>query len=128
MGEEFIRHVFAHDVAARMAYRSITLAQALSEVVDSVLRPDDGGAIAVDSDYNIVMRFNSVGMYRGCADFRGRCEVAIYHKGGGGWGCAGAGAAGGGEEQRATRCGLHQPLAALMLRLQSAVGLAASRI
>ncbi len=77
MGEEFIRHVFAHDVAARMAYKGIPLAQAMAEVVDTVLRPDDGGAIAVDKEYNIVMRFNSVGMYRGCADFKGRFEVAV---------------------------------------------------
>ena len=38
----------------------------------------DGGLIAVDRRGNIVMPFNSEGMYRGAIDRRGRRTIAIY--------------------------------------------------
>ena len=77
-GEEFIRHAVAYDVAARMAYRKLSLEEAARQVVFDVLEPDDGGIIAVGRDGSIVMAFNSPGMYRGAADASGRFEVAIW--------------------------------------------------
>jgi isoaspartyl peptidase/L-asparaginase-like protein (Ntn-hydrolase superfamily) len=51
----------------------------LAQVVEDVLQAGDGGVIAVDRAGNIAMPFNSEGMYRGCADSRGRFEVAVFH-------------------------------------------------
>lgn len=42
-----------------------------------MLKPDDGGVIAVGRDYSIVMSFNSPGMYRGGCDHTGRLWVAV---------------------------------------------------
>lgn len=78
IGEEFIRRAAAHDVAARMKYKGISLRDAVCELVHEAMQPGDGGIIAVDKDYNVVMEFNSVGMYRGCADHTGRFETAIF--------------------------------------------------
>lgn len=77
-GEEFIRHAVAYDVAARMAYRKLSLEEAARQVIFDVLAPDDGGIVAVGRDGSIVMAFNSPGMYRGAADASGRFEVAIW--------------------------------------------------
>jgi len=55
-----------------------SLAVATHEVVHQVLRPDDGGLIAVDKHGNIATPFNSSGMYRGMADADGRFEVRIF--------------------------------------------------
>ena len=49
IGEQFMRHVVAHDVAARLMYKpGSSLQQAVQEVVQGVLQPGDGGVIAVD--------------------------------------------------------------------------------
>ena len=57
----------AHDICARMAYRGDTLAQAAEDVVNGevVRLGGDGGAIAVDSEGNIALPFNTPGMHRG---------------------------------------------------------------
>lgn len=86
MGEQFIRHVVAYDVCARMKYSNPSasladgqvLQHAAERVVHGTLRPGDGGVIAVDAAYNIVMDFNSPGMYRGACDYKGRWEVAVF--------------------------------------------------
>lgn len=77
-GEEFIRHGVAREVAARVRLGGQTLAVATHEVVHQVLRPDDGGLIAVDKRGNIATPFNTTGMYRGVADADGRFEVRIF--------------------------------------------------
>lgn len=77
-GEEFIRHGVAREVAARVKFAKQSLAVATHEVVHQVLRPDDGGLIAVDKHGNIATPFNSSGMYRGVADADGRFEVRIF--------------------------------------------------
>jgi beta-aspartyl-peptidase (threonine type) len=82
LGEQFIRHAVAHDVAARMAHKGVSLHQAAAEVVFEVLAPEDGGVIAVDRDCNLVMLFNTRGMYRAAADSGGRFEVHVLREGG----------------------------------------------
>jgi beta-aspartyl-peptidase (threonine type) len=79
-GESFIRQVVAYDVCALVQYRHLTLAQAVHEVIHEKLRRSggEGGVIAVDRSGNIVMDFNSVGMYRGARDSRGRRDIAMY--------------------------------------------------
>ncbi len=77
-GEEFIRHGVARDISDRMRYKGISLNQAANEVVHGVLKPDDGGIIAVSRSGEIAMVWNSEGMFRGAADSGGRFEVGIW--------------------------------------------------
>ncbi len=77
-GEEFIRWAAAHEISARMALRGEPLASAAHEVVFDVLKPGDGGVIAVDHDGRIVQVFSTSGMLRGAADSSGRFEVKIW--------------------------------------------------
>ena len=79
LGEAFIRAVAAHDVSARMRYRREKLATASAAALARIAAlGGDGGLIAVDRRGNIVMPFNSQGMYRGAIDARGRRTIAIY--------------------------------------------------
>lgn len=66
-GESFMRAVVAFDVHALMSYKGLSLAEAVRIVVHDKLPPLDGegGLIAVDHLGNIVLDFNSSGMYRG---------------------------------------------------------------
>jgi beta-aspartyl-peptidase (threonine type) len=79
-GEYFIRQVVAYDICALIAYKHLTLAQAVTEVLHEKLRATggEGGVIALDPAGNIVMDFNSVGMFRGARDAHGRREIAMY--------------------------------------------------
>ena len=79
LGEAFIRGVLAYDVAARMRYLGEPLAKAARAAMRKLAGlQGDGGLIAVDHRGNIVMPFNSEGMYRGAIDSRGRRTIAIY--------------------------------------------------
>jgi L-asparaginase / beta-aspartyl-peptidase len=79
-GEFFIRCAVAHDIAARIAYRGDSLAEAADAVVlQEVPRlGGDGGAIAIDSEGNIAMPFNTTGMYRGWIRPDGSRGTAIF--------------------------------------------------
>lgn len=79
-GEYFIRAVAAHDIAARMAYGGLSLAEAADAVVMKKLREmgGGGGVIAVDGNGNIAMPFNTTGMYRGYIDTKGETKTAIF--------------------------------------------------
>jgi len=79
-GEEFIRHGVARDISDRMRYKGIGVTQAAREVVHGVLKPDDGGVIAVSRTGEIAMVWNSDGMFRAAADSNGRFEVGIWEK------------------------------------------------
>ncbi len=79
-GEQFIRNTVASRVSALMEYRGATLEEAANEVIENVLEPDDGGLIAVSHDGEIVLAFNTTGMFRGAADSRGRFEVVIWEE------------------------------------------------
>jgi L-asparaginase / beta-aspartyl-peptidase len=83
-GEYYIRQVVAYDVCALVNYRRMTLAQAVHEAVQVKLRRSggEGGIIALDRGGNIAMDFNSVGMFRGARDSRGRHEIAMYRDAG----------------------------------------------
>src|SRR5262245_47775615 len=80
-GEFFIRSVVAYDIHALMDYKGMTLRQAVDEVVQHKLKalPAEGGVIAIDSDGDIEMSFNTEGMFRGARDSNGKHELAIYH-------------------------------------------------
>ena len=79
LGEAFIRGVLAYDVAARMKYLREPLGKAAGVALKKLagLR-GDGGLIALDRRGNIVMPFNSEGMYRGAIDRKGHRTLAIY--------------------------------------------------
>jgi beta-aspartyl-peptidase (threonine type) len=79
-GEFFIRSVVAHDIAAIMEYRGLSLKEAADLVVMNKLVKlgGEGGVIAIDKDGNIAMPFNSAGMYRGFIDADGKAVVEIF--------------------------------------------------
>jgi L-asparaginase / beta-aspartyl-peptidase len=66
-GEFFIRSVVGHDIHARMQYGGASLETAANTVVHETLTKlgGTGGLVAVDRHGNVVMPFNTVGMYRG---------------------------------------------------------------
>ncbi|MBK9149065.1 MAG: isoaspartyl peptidase/L-asparaginase [Flavobacteriales bacterium] len=79
-GESFIRAVAAHDVHALMAYKGLSLQEAVRVVVHEKLPPldGDGGLIAVDRSGNIVLDFNCTGMYRGQVGSDGEFRTDIF--------------------------------------------------
>ena len=79
-GEYFIRSVVAHDICALVEYKGWSLERAAREVVQGKLvqRGGEGGIIAVDPQGNLVLEFNSPGMFRGLRDSSGRRMVGIY--------------------------------------------------
>ncbi|MFP3555095.1 isoaspartyl peptidase/L-asparaginase [Paraburkholderia sp. SIMBA_049] len=79
-GEMFMRMVAAYDVAAQMAYRGVSLEEAATDVVMNRLPRIDGrgGLIAVDAHGNVVLPFNTEGMYRGYARVGETPVTAIY--------------------------------------------------
>lgn len=79
-GEMFMRMVAAYDVAAQMSYRGVSLEEAANDVVMNRLPRIDGrgGLIAVDAHGNVVLPFNTEGMYRGYARVGETPFTAIY--------------------------------------------------
>ncbi|WP_179318994.1 isoaspartyl peptidase/L-asparaginase family protein [Winogradskyella helgolandensis] len=79
-GEFFIRGVVAYDVACLMEHKGMSVKDASSEVIHKRILDigGDGGLIAVDTQGNIAMPFNTEGMYRGQKTSDGIDEVAIY--------------------------------------------------
>ncbi|MBC8024695.1 MAG: isoaspartyl peptidase/L-asparaginase [Steroidobacteraceae bacterium] len=78
-GEFFIRTVVAHDICAQVEYLKIPLAGASANVLAKMKAlGGNGGVIAIDPKGEVVLDFNSEGMFRGVATSKGRREVAIF--------------------------------------------------
>ena len=79
-GEFYIRTVAAHDICARVEYKSEPLAQAANDVVMSAVPKlgGDGGVIALDADGNFATPFNTEGMFRGWIDKEGKMHIAVF--------------------------------------------------
>ena len=79
-GEVFIRTLAAYDIAALMDYAGLSLNDAAERVVmHNIPRlGGSGGLIAVDRAGNLVLPFNSEGMYRGYGIADERPVVAIF--------------------------------------------------
>src|SRR5207248_9612193 len=78
-GEYFIRATVGHDISALMEYRGMPLKEAAQAVLDKVAKlGGTGGLIAIDRQGNIVLPFNTSGMYRGYVDPNGKFVVEIY--------------------------------------------------
>jgi beta-aspartyl-peptidase (threonine type) len=77
-GEFFMIGVTAYDVAARMKYAGLDLESAAREALARLTEiGGDGGFIAVDAAGNIVLPFNSDGMYRG-SQTQDSAQIQIY--------------------------------------------------
>ncbi len=78
-GEFFIRYTVASDICARVRYKNIGIEQAADEVIHQELKSvgGDGGVIGLDPKGNIIMTFNTTGMYRGYKKAE-KSEVLIY--------------------------------------------------
>lgn len=79
-GEFFIRWTVAHDIAALVKYRGMSVKDASEEVIHRKLAPvkGEGGVIVLDAKGNFALTFNSDGMYRGWIGSDGEPHVAIY--------------------------------------------------
>lgn len=79
-GEQFMRHVVARSIAARMELAVESVQQAADYLIFSTLNRDDGGLIAVDAAGNVAMPYSSDGMYRAAADSNGLFIVRIWEQ------------------------------------------------
>ncbi len=79
-GEFFIRGVVAYDVACLMEHKGLSVEDASNEVINKRILEigGDGGLIAVDSQGNIAMPFNTEGMYRASKSSIEEEEISIY--------------------------------------------------
>jgi beta-aspartyl-peptidase (threonine type) len=78
-GEYFIRAVAAYHIASAVEYRGLTLTAAARELIHTRIPTlgGSGGIIAVGANGEIVMDFNTEGMFRGARNSAGHREVAI---------------------------------------------------
>ena len=79
-GEYFIRAVAAYDVSAQIEYGGRSLKEACETLIHKRLKEinGDGGLIAINTNCEIDMSFNSEGMYRGYKTSDKKMEVKIY--------------------------------------------------
>lgn len=78
-GEFFIRSVAAYDVAARVQYGGLSIADAAAAVIKKIGdMGGDGGLIAINQQGEVAMPFNTAGMYRGAIKADGTIEIEIY--------------------------------------------------
>lgn len=79
-GEYFIRGVVAHDISAMMEYQGISLEKAAQRVIQNKLTElgGTGGIIGIDKKGNVVMEFNTPGMFRAAKNMKGETEIKMY--------------------------------------------------
>jgi len=78
-GEYFIRATVASDVSALMEYRGMSLKEAAQTALEKVAKLGGGGGlVAIDRQGNVVLPFNTAGMYRGYSDPNGKFVIEIY--------------------------------------------------
>ena len=76
-GEYFIRHSIAFHVSALMAYKSMSVDEAVKHVLEKVLPTDIGGVIALDRQGHISTHYNTAGMPRAWADSSGNLVTRL---------------------------------------------------
>lgn len=77
-GEAILRATLAREVAALMEYKGLSLQEAVDYAVEHRLDEGKAGVIAVSSKGEVAFGFNSVGMFRGCANEDGLLDVRIW--------------------------------------------------
>jgi len=79
VGEYFMRGLVAYDVSAHMEYKGMNLDDAAASVIKKLTdMGGTGGFIALDTDGNVTMPFNTPGMYRGYIKADGKPHVFLY--------------------------------------------------
>jgi beta-aspartyl-peptidase (threonine type) len=79
-GEIFIRAAVAHDICARMRFGGRGVVEAAREVIFGELPAlgGEGGVIAIDTQGEMAMEFNSEGMFRASRKAGEEARIAIY--------------------------------------------------
>jgi beta-aspartyl-peptidase (threonine type) len=79
-GEYFIRYAVAHDIAALMKYKGLSVGEAAAEVVLKKLKSAGGagGLVALDAKGTFTMPYNTEGMYRGYLTRDGKIKVMLH--------------------------------------------------
>ena len=79
-GEFFMRGVVAHDIAARMAYGGLSLADATQATLHEKLDATGGrgGVFALERHGHYQLALNTEGMYRGVVQSDGSPLIALY--------------------------------------------------
>jgi len=81
-GEYFIRTVAAYQVSSLLENHDYDLAKAMSKVIHQKIGNigGDGGMIGIDKNSNVVMDFNTSGMYRAFVNKNGQKQILLYDK------------------------------------------------
>lgn len=78
-GEYFIRNVVAYDISAQIEYNKKSIKNAAKNTLKKVKElGGSGGVIGIDKNLNIIMDFNTEGMYRGYKKSNGDNAIEIY--------------------------------------------------
>lgn len=82
-GEFFIRGMVAYDISALMEYKGLSLKEAAKEVIQNKLPTIEnqgatGGIIAIDKEGNMVMEFNTQGMFRATMNDKGQLYIGMF--------------------------------------------------
>jgi len=78
-GEYYIRLGFARDISALVEYKNLSVTEACREEIRKLTELDGtGGVIAIDTNGNIAMEFNTSGMFRGYIKSSGEKDIAIF--------------------------------------------------
>lgn len=78
-GDVFIQNVLAYDMAALMKYANHSLDSAAIEVLNKLKKNGgSGGLIAMDSQGNVALPFNTHGMFRAWLDLDGNIQTSIF--------------------------------------------------
>lgn len=79
-GEFFIRNVVCYDISALIEYKNWSVQKAAGFVINTKLKKQnaDGGVIALDTNGNIAMPFNTTGMFRGYIKAGEKGKVLIF--------------------------------------------------
>ena len=81
-GEYFIRTVAAYQVSSLLENHDYDLTEAMSKVIYEKIGGigGDGGMIGIDKNSNVVMDFNTAGMYRAFVNKNGEKQILLYEK------------------------------------------------
>ena len=79
-GEFFIRSVVAHDIAALVEYKGLSIAEAARIAIHEKVAKlgGDGGIVGLDRFGNVAMEMNTEGMYRAHMNAQGEQTIKIY--------------------------------------------------
>lgn len=78
VGEQYIRNAIAFQVNWRVKQNQQPIAEAVQECLDDVLKPGDGGIIAVDREGNMALKYSTGSMNRAWSDSQGNRGVAVW--------------------------------------------------